>query len=108
MGSRGTKWRRNVVTFRTRDNVLAALPRGPFPATVEPVLATDTGVGVAEAPEVVAFTGELLVQCSQFVHLHDGKVRVILGTPGVGIGVVVYELYLYCPAEDCYVGERRA
>jgi hypothetical protein len=100
-----------VVTFRTRDNVLAALPRGPFPhSVVNPVQATPQGSpdGVIEAPEIAAFTGELLVQCSQFVHLHEGKVRVILGAPGVGVGVVVYELYLYCPAEDCYIGERRA
>lgn len=99
-----------MVTFRTRDNVLAALPRGPYPATVEPVqVAGRLGVvEIVEAPEIVAFTGEWMVEFSRFVHLHEGKVRVILGTPGAGVGVVVYELYMYCPAEDCYVGERRA
>jgi hypothetical protein len=65
-------------------------------------------IDIMEAPEVTAFSGEWLVTYSEFVHLHDGAVRVILGTPGVGVGRVVYQLWMYCPAEDVYVAERRA
>jgi hypothetical protein len=65
-------------------------------------------VGIVEAPEVTAFSGEWLVVFSELVHLHDGAVRVIVGVPGVGVGRVVYQLWMYCPAEDVYVAERRA
>lgn len=102
-----------MVTFRTRDNVLAALPPGSYPSAAVKPLQVAPGlaggvIDIMEAPEVTAFSSEWLVKCSEFLHLDGDRARLIFGTPGVGVGRVVYELYLYCPAEDCYVAERRA